>query len=430
MADLMRAIRDGIVEKTEGTRKLTFGGETKLYPVYSIPLDLPYFNNKNDRIATWIEEYRFTHDGQEVDRSDIEAYNAWVEDFIVKSNPERIEQTKNNIKIVGQQKVAGVVLADGRIIDGNRRFTCLRRLNRENPASFGRFEAVILDMDLTGNEKHIKMLELNAQFAEEERVDYAPIDRLTGLYNTVERFRELTLDEYAKSAGMKMSDAKKELGKAKLMEEFLEFCGIPYQFHFARKRKLNDPLKDIYGYLLKEKDDERREDMKLATFGHLALVSAGDTTRKIRDYMKMLKDPREGRKFLEDQLDIATELSDCLQDKVDEAAKKEGKKLTAAQQAAVITEELDALSDDSDLAKKSVKQTEETDKRIKEAANREQAANVLEDATRRLENIDKVIFQKLPKEQIETICENADVLLSVLQEIRMAAQAQLGNRKE
>ena len=88
MADLMRAIRDGIVEKTEGTRKLTFGGETKLYPVYSIPLDLPYFNNKNDRIATWIEEYRFTHDGQEVDRSDIEAYSAWVEDFIVKSNPE------------------------------------------------------------------------------------------------------------------------------------------------------------------------------------------------------------------------------------------------------------------------------------------------------------------------------------------------------
>ena len=110
--------------------------------------------------------------------------------------------------------------------------------------------------------------------------------------------------------------------------------------------------------------------------------------------------------------------------------KRKEKKLTAAQQAAVITEELDALSDDSDLAKKSVKQTEETDKRIKEAANREQAANVLEDATRRLENIDKVIFQKLPKEQIETICENADVLLSVLQEIRMAAQAQLGNRKE
>ena len=46
-----------LVEKTNLTRKLTLGGVTKAYPVYRVRLDLLYYNDQNDRIATWVSEY-------------------------------------------------------------------------------------------------------------------------------------------------------------------------------------------------------------------------------------------------------------------------------------------------------------------------------------------------------------------------------------
>ena len=49
-------------------------------------------------------------------------------------------------------------MADGRIIDGNRRFTCLRQLERENPGKVYRFETVILDDGYENFGKQIKLL--------------------------------------------------------------------------------------------------------------------------------------------------------------------------------------------------------------------------------------------------------------------------------
>ena len=50
--------------------------------------------------------------------------------------------------MVGQRE-AGVVLPDGRVIDGNRRFTCLRKLHREYPndEKFSYFLAAIIRVD-------------------------------------------------------------------------------------------------------------------------------------------------------------------------------------------------------------------------------------------------------------------------------------------
>ena len=59
MTDLLR---DGLfqhaVQKTSLTRKLTIDGATEAYPVYRIKLDQLYYNDQNDRISTWISQYR------------------------------------------------------------------------------------------------------------------------------------------------------------------------------------------------------------------------------------------------------------------------------------------------------------------------------------------------------------------------------------
>ena len=65
----MNLLKDGITQqavvKTAQTRKLTVDGLTKAYPVYKVRLDWLFYNDQNDRIATWISQYKAQHDGKE-----------------------------------------------------------------------------------------------------------------------------------------------------------------------------------------------------------------------------------------------------------------------------------------------------------------------------------------------------------------------------
>ena len=129
-----------MVQETELSKKLTIDGTTKAYPVYKIRLDQLYYNNQNDRIATWISRYNAEKGTIEEDSPD---YNNIIHEMIKESNEDAFKKTKNNIRDF-EQRESGVVLKDGRIIDGNRRFTCLRELSRED-AKFNWFDAVILN---------------------------------------------------------------------------------------------------------------------------------------------------------------------------------------------------------------------------------------------------------------------------------------------
>ena len=132
----MNLLKEGLenhsVRETELTRKLTIDGISIAYPVHRISLDNLFYNDKNDRIASFISQYKNEHDGKGPDLSDRDNYNQVIEKFIRDSNKEALEKTEKNIETF-QQREPGVVLADGRIIDGNRRFTCLRDLSKKNP---------------------------------------------------------------------------------------------------------------------------------------------------------------------------------------------------------------------------------------------------------------------------------------------------------
>ena len=229
-------VKGSLVEKTNLTRKLTLGGVTKAYPVYRVRLDLLYYNDQNDRIATWITQYKSDPENAAFDTLDREQYNKTIEGFIIASNPAAMEKTKNNIALVNQRE-PGVVLADGRIIDGNRRFTCLRLLHAENPA-FNYFETVILEASVQEDHKQIKMLELAIQHGEEQRVDYNLIDLAIGAYHDIVETGLLTIDEYAESTGMSVSEIKRRLEIAQLIIDFLAFMGVPGQYHVAREMQV------------------------------------------------------------------------------------------------------------------------------------------------------------------------------------------------
>lgn len=181
----MNLLKEGLenhaVMKCETSKKITIANDTQVYTVYKIRLDQLYYNDRNDRIATWITEYKSEHGSMDIDPQNLSEYNSIIQDFITQSNPTALKKTQSNMETAGQLE-PGVVLIDGRIIDGNRRFTCLRNIELASGEP-QYFEAVIIDRDITKSGKEIKMLELYLQHGVDEKVDYNNIDKLVGIYN-------------------------------------------------------------------------------------------------------------------------------------------------------------------------------------------------------------------------------------------------------
>lgn len=272
---------------TKQAVKHTIDEVTGTYPVYRIKIDELFYNNQNDRIATWISKYRSDHGGSDPWRDlPQEEYNAVIEGFIVQSNPEAIRSTQRNIAAFGQ-RVPGVVLDNGLVIDGNRRLTCIRR-NAAANHTVGWFEAVILPDEIASDPKRIKMLELSIQHGEEGKVDYDPIERLVGIYNDIIKNGLLTSAEYARYAGIKESDVAKLIEQAEFMHDFLDFCNAPEQYHLARELAIAGPLGEMAAILKKCKSENDRQQVKEYIFANIVAQPEGDITRFIRKFKRVV----------------------------------------------------------------------------------------------------------------------------------------------
>lgn len=296
-----------LVEKTNLTRKLTLGGVTKAYPVYRVRLDLLYYNDQNDRIATWITQYKSDPENAAFDTLDREQYNKTIEGFIIASNPAAMEKTKNNIALVNQRE-PGVVLADGRIIDGNRRFTCLRLLHAEDPA-FNYFETVILEAAVQEDHKQIKMLELAIQHGEEQRVDYNLIDLAIGAYHDIVETGLLTIDEYVESTGMSVSEIKRRLEIAQLIIDFLAFMGVPGQYHVAREMQVFSVFNELVPLLRRCETEQAREELRRSVFNNTMMKTFIDQRKYMRD-LKAMMDSGLYSSYIKKQNKIAEELEE------------------------------------------------------------------------------------------------------------------------
>ena len=305
--NLLELQDSSLVEKTNLTRKLTLGGVTKAYPVYRVRLDLLYYNDQNDRIATWITQYKSDPENAAFDTLDREQYNKTIEGFIIASNPAAMEKTKNNIALVNQRE-PGVVLADGRIIDGNRRFTCLRLLHAENPA-FNYFETVILEASVQEDHKQIKMLELAIQHGEEQRVDYNLIDLAIGAYHDIVETGLLTIDEYAESTGMSVSEIKRRLEIAQLIIDFLAFMGVPGQYHVAREMQVFSVFNELVPLLRRCETEQAREELRRSVFNSTMMKTFIDQRKYMRD-LKAMMDSGLYSSYIKKQNKIAEDLEE------------------------------------------------------------------------------------------------------------------------
>ena len=399
----MNLLKEGIeqqaVVKTTLTRKLTVDGLTKAYPFYKVRLDCLFYNYQNDRIATWISQYKAQHEGKAPDSTDRENYNNIIEQFIVESNSDAIRKTQNNIEMVDQRE-PGVVLADGRIIDGNRRFTCLRRLAVKNDR-FGYFETVILDRNIENSAKQIKMLELSIQHGEESKVDYNPVDRLVGIYNDIISTQLLSIEEYAKSTNESENEVKKRVEVAKLMVEFLEFINAPEQFYIARDLQLYYPLEELMKLIKKCRTEDEIEDLKITAFTNILMQTAGDMTRFIR-HIKAIVSTEYQEEFFEDQKEIAAKVVDILPE--------QGKVTT--------TTIREVIRSNDEIVQELERSMEKTLTKVKKNETKNRPIQLAEKATTFLEGIDTNILLKMNDSELRRLDRQLDKLEQTIFKIR------------
>ena len=399
----MSLLKEGIelhtVQKTTLTRKLTVDGITKPYPVYKIRLDQLYYNDQNDRIATWISKYKNEHNGQMPDTADRDAFNSIIEQFIIESNPDAIKRTQNNIELVDQRE-PGVVLSDGRIIDGNRRFTCLRRLAQKNER-FSYLDAVILDRNIDQNAKEIKRLELSIQHGEESKVDYNPIDRLVGVYNDIIESGMFTVKEYADATNETENEVNKRIEVAKLMIEFLEFINAPKQFFIARDLQIYFPLEELVKILKKSKTEDEREDLKTALFANILMQPSTDMTRYMRNLKSIVGSDHQDV-YLEEQREIAESVLEKL------PAVGEVNSVVIREQIRSDAESIAAIQ----------RSTEKAVTKVKKNETRNRPIQLAEKATAFLEDIDANIIDKMNDSELKRMTRQLDLLEEAITELR------------
>lgn len=283
--------------------------------IYKIPLDMLYYNDWNTRIVTAKSKYESENDVKLSDlfnQGKIEEYNKIIHQLVKNWNLVKFKSTLWDIEKFWQKEI-WYVLSDWRVIDWNRRFTCLRELKQtKGLPKFDYFRAVIIDKD-TADPQQIKNLEIRTQLWKDEKVWYDPIDEYIWLYLDVKEWHT-NIENYATSRKMTDKAVEKMMNIAKLIVEYLDFINASWRYYIAQESKLYWLFVEAYNRTAKIRDNkEWRRDAKIAIFDWILLKWNWDKVREIRPFIDdiILKKERFNN-FFDEYYDSTCKLHDIL----------------------------------------------------------------------------------------------------------------------
>ena len=298
-------------------------GEKYEGKTYAIPLKYLYYNEQNGRIGVSLSDYE-SSSGRLIPGHN-EEYNLIIQNMLADDDDEKtkkeMEALKRNIATKGQDE-PGYVLSDGRVIDGNRRFTARRLLEQDSAVTEQQyFEAVILD-DLSvqnyDDQKKIKSLELQIQFGKLDKVDYNPIDRAIDAYKTIVVSNIMSVAEYTDFAGLTVNETSKRILEAELIVKFLEFANTnPDNYALAKQLDLDGPLQEMIPQYKKIKDSDNLDQLLNSLFAKIVQMRASkeDFKLEFRQIVKSVIGTKNEEKFIEDMEDATDSIVEALDQK-------------------------------------------------------------------------------------------------------------------
>lgn len=390
---------EGWLRQTDNVNNIRINGQNQDQRVYEVLIDQLHYNVQNGRIATFISRYQME---QGALPDDAEARDNLIERMIEQDNPARLKKTKLDIKTKGQQEVA-IILSNGIVIDGNRRFTCLRLLAREEAQP--RFLRCYIFPD-TYDEKAIKGLELEIQLGRDEKVDYDPISRLVDI-NTWVNGGLMTKDEYALHAGMKPNDMTKALREIEVLNDFLDFVNAPGAYHIAQDLKLQGIVESLAPRLQKCKNDDERQDMENIVFANVLMGNLGDRVRAIRDLCDYIDtSERSDGSYVDEQLDIVQQVLEKLEN--------------MPQDTAVSTEFIrDHVAADAELANEQKASNEKARMKAGNSKIKNGQVRNVRDALGSLEGVDAELLAKLAPEQLSDMHDGLAHILELAAQLKV-----------
>lgn len=382
---------EGWLRQTDNVNEIRVNGQSQNQRVYEVRIDRLHYNVQNGRIATFISRYQMEHGKLP---EDVEARDELIEKMIEEDNPARLKTTRLDIKTKGQQDVA-IILSNGIVIDGNRRFTCLRMLSREE--SQPRFLRCYIFPD-TFDEKAIKGLELEIQLGRDEKVDYDPISRLVDI-NTWVNGGRMTSEEYRTYANISKGDMGKFLRQIDVLNDFLDFINAPGAYHVAQDMKLQGIVESLATRLQKCKNDDEREDMKNIVFANVLMGNLGDRTRKVRELCDYVAESEQGDgSYVDEQLEIVEQVLEKLEDMPENTA--------------VSTEFIrDNIGADANLKNEQKASNEKARMRAGNRAIKNGQVRNTHDALGSLSGIDDDLLGKLASEQLDDMNETLQKII-------------------
>ena len=287
---------------------------------YSIPLKYLYYNDLNGRIGVALSEYE--SENEQLIPGHNEEYNMVIQGFLAEEDgktKKEMEILKRDIGIKGQAE-PGYVLSDGRVIDGNRRFTAKRLLEQDEEIMEQQyFEAVILDDLCVENQddlKRIKSLELQIQFGKLGKVDYDPIDRAIDAYKTICVNNIMSAKEYSEYSNIKITELNKRIYEAELIVKFLEFINTNKDnYAIAKQLDLDGPLQDLVPQYKNIKKSDNLDQILNTIFSKILQIriSKEDFKKEYRQIIKNVINSSQEEGFIEeieDDTDVITDFFD------------------------------------------------------------------------------------------------------------------------
>lgn len=210
MDDIARYIEEN-KDALKGTERHRILNKITELPVYEIPVDKLHFNENNGRIFTakhgLEKKLGFTLDSKNPDH---EKY------FIQMLLPDEEDTNRlmNEMKQTGQAN-AGLIMPDGKVINGNRRRAMKIKLKERT------IRVSILPSTLS--RKELYDVEFGLQVADDFKKEYKGIDRLFMIKQGIEVGK--TKQEMKEEHGVTSADIRDALSIIEKIDLFLEYCG-------------------------------------------------------------------------------------------------------------------------------------------------------------------------------------------------------------
>jgi len=213
-------------------------GKRRELDVYRVPIKLLYFNIENGRYADKMVQLRAENPGVDIDpRQDKWKEMIWKmlkgEYPGTDRDVEPFQRLRGDL-LDRQQLRPGVVLFDGGVLDGNRRFAALLDLRRseKNPTRFEYLDAVILDEDVGAEDRW--RIEAGVQIGRDEKLAYSPINELLKIKEGLTLFKGRSNPEKEISKvlyGIEEEEIRKDILKIRLIDEYLVFIKKPQAYN-------------------------------------------------------------------------------------------------------------------------------------------------------------------------------------------------------